>query len=403
MSDAPITETETNPDSAMSSGKEDKCTRCVINYQLTETDTLVSGHPNLCPVTALTSVDVSSGQTTGRYSELPSPDETKSSQNDGKVEEMKIRETSLTLQPVDVFSPKPSPRLKKHKKAMAETASHKIGYSLKQDESIVINNTLNDCKTNSYQKDCEIQNLQNCVKLEKMNFIECSKEKESIEDLVRSQLNELKQIKVDLLKLLEEGNKTDAISIKEAESKVVDKLRKDLRKKSCLLRDAQLYISKLEKRKDVKPEINMLKDKIESLEDEKRYLTKVKREFEDDLTEIRLEKENFVQRERLMEKKYKEKAEENLTLTQQLIENEESIEEIMSKYKSVINSISKYQKTIEDQSEELGKLSMQNKKLEEDLETCTSGRNNSTTNWRKSLELEKITRIKVCSYLILEF
>ena len=96
-----------------------------------------------------------------------------------------------------------------------------------------------------------------------------------------------------------------------------------------------------------------------------------------------------------MEKKYKEKAEENLALTQQLSENEESIEEIMNKYKSVINSISKYQKTIEDQSEELGKLSIQNKKLEEDLDHYISGSNNSTSNWRKSLELEKVTRIKV--------
>ena len=72
----------------------------------------------------------------------------------------------------------------------------------------------------------------------------------------------------------------------------MDKLRKDLRKKSCLLKDAQVYISKLERRRDLKPEVNLLKDKIESLEDEKRYLTKVKRELEDDLVEIKLEKDN---------------------------------------------------------------------------------------------------------------
>ena len=325
---------------------------------------------------------MTSEQTTGCHSELPIP-ESKSIQNDGMVT------PNEEIEPVDVFCPKPSPRLKKHKKGLAEAASHKISFSLKQEEPININ-------TECHQKDCETLKFQNNVKLEKIHFNECSKEKESIKDLVKSQLYELKQIKADLLKLLEEGNKTDATLNRET---VVDKLRKDLRKKSCLLKDAQLYISKLEKRKDVKPEINLLKDKIESLEDEKRYLMKVKREFEDDLIEIRLEKENCVQREMLMEKKYREKAEENLTLTQQLIENEESIEEIMSKYKSVINSISKYQKTIEDQSEELGKLSMQNKKLEEDLETCISGSNNSTSNWRKSLELEKVTRIKVCSII----
>ena len=300
----------------------------------------------------------------------------------------------MPLKQVDVFCPKPSPRLKKHKKAITESVHLKINDSHEQDE--FLNNNLNDCMTKCHQKDCKIQNLQNRnnINLEKLNSNECSMEKENIQDLVKSQVHELKQIKVDLLKLAEEGNKTDT-SIKETESKVVDKLRKDLRKKSCLLKDAQLYISKIERKKVIKPEVNLLKDKIESLEDEKRYLTKVKRELEDDLAEVKLEKENITKRELLMEKSYKEKAEENLKLNQQLSENEESIEEIMCKYKNVIKSISKYQQTIEDQSEELSKLFIQNKKLEEDLENCISGNSNSSSNWRKSLELEKVTRIRV--------
>ena len=83
-------------------------------------------------------------------------------------EEMKMRETSIYLEPVDVFCPKPSPRLKKHKKGIAETESHNISCSLKQEEPIN-NNTLNDYRTNCHQKDCEILNLQNNVKLEKNN------------------------------------------------------------------------------------------------------------------------------------------------------------------------------------------------------------------------------------------
>ena len=336
----------------------------------------MDGHPILSPVNASKPEEVTAEQTVGSKSELSHVETSQTSK--------------ASAESVDVFCPKPSPRLKKNRKAKTETATHKMNHSHEQDVSL--NNTLNDYKTKCHQKDCEIENLQNSVKLEKMTVNECFIEKENIKDLVRSQLNELKQIKVDLLKLSEEESKT---SIKETESKVVDKLRKDLRKKSCLLKDAQVYISKLERRKDLKPEVNLLKDKIESLEDEKRYLMKVKRELEDDLVEIKLEKENIAKREQLMERKYKEKAEENLALTQQLSENEESIEEIMGKYKSVINSISKYQKTIEDQSEELGKLCIQNKKLEEDLDNYISGSNNSSSNWRKSLELEKVTRIKV--------
>ena len=303
----------------------------------------------------------------------------------------------VPLEQVDVFCPKPSPRLKKHKKTITESSHLKINNSHEQDESF--NNNKNNCMNKFYQKDCRIENLQNNgnVNLEELKLNECSIEKDNIQHLVKSQVLELKQIKGDLLKLAEEGNKADT-SIKETESKVVDKLRKDLRKKSCLLKDAQLYISKLERKKAIKPEVNLLRDKIESLEDEKRYLTKVKRELEDDLAEVKLEKENIAKRELLMEKRYKEKAEENLTLNQQLSENEESIEEIMFKYKSVITSISKYQQTIEDQSEELSKLCTRNKKLEEDFENCISGNSNSSSNWRKSLELEKVTRIRVINY-----
>ena len=142
-------------------------------------------------------------------------------------------------------------------------------------------------------------------------------EKESIKDLVRRQLKELKQIKDDLLKLSDEGNKHKATTKETDSNKIVEKLKKDLKKKSCLLKDAQLYISKLEKRKDFKTEINLLKDKIDSLEDERRYLKKAKGELEDDLEELRLEKENIEKRVTLTEKKYREKEEENLTLTQE--------------------------------------------------------------------------------------
>ena len=47
-------------------------------------------------------------------------------------------------------------------------------------------------------------------------------------------------------------------------------------------------------------------------------------------------------------------------------------------------------------------LSLQNKKLRDDLNSNVAGEKDTVTNWRKSLELEKVTRLKVkVLYLII--
>ena len=76
--------------------------------------------------------------------------------------------------------------------------------------------------------------------------------------------------------------------------KLIQKLRRDLKKTSCLLKDAQFYISKLEKKRDSKCEINKLKDKIESLEDEKHLLNKIKKDLQIELKEIKIGKNCFL-------------------------------------------------------------------------------------------------------------
>ena len=46
-------------------------------------------------------------------------------------------------------------------------------------------------------------------------------------------------------------------------------------------------------------------------------------------------------------------------------------------------------------TEELQILSLQNKKLKDDLNSNVAGEKDTVSNWRKSLELEKVTRLKV--------
>ena len=122
-------------------------------------------------------------------------------------------------------------------------------------------------------------------------------EKDSFEQVIREQVQELKLVKSDLRNMYtsEQSCKTEECKTEIADSKqesdqdkLIQKLKSDLKKKSCLLKDAQFYISKLEKKIDSKCEINKLKDKIERLEDEKHLLNKVKKDLEIELGEIQI-------------------------------------------------------------------------------------------------------------------
>ena len=52
-------------------------------------------------------------------------------------------------------------------------------------------------------------------------------------------------------------------------------------------------------------------------------------------------KKNYEKREKILERKYKDKMDENLSLSNQLIENEENFDDMILKYKTSINSIRK--------------------------------------------------------------
>ena len=254
----------------------------------------------------------------------------------------------------DIFHPVPSPRLKKKRRNI----------SMKQDISECLTveglkNNINECKSRCHAKDIEIETLQKSLKSEQENFNVCVNEKDSLRTMIKSQIEELKLIKEELLlfQKLKEGkqNSTDdgQSGIQSIQSsyenlkfdtdhdKLIEKLRRDLKKKGCLLKDAQLYISKLERKKENKSELNKLRDKIENLEDEKHHLLKLKKELLLDLEEVKLEKKNCEKREKILERKYKDKMDENLSLSNQLIENEENFDDMILKYKTSINSIRK--------------------------------------------------------------
>ena len=67
-----------------------------------------------------------------------------------------------------------------------------------------------------------------------------------------------------------------------------------------------------------------------------------------DLDEKILDQENYKKRELYTERKYRKIKEENIELSNKLLENEEDLEAIMEKYKAAVDLVSKYQLTIEE-------------------------------------------------------
>ena len=189
----------------------------------------------------------------------------------------------ISLQPI------PSPRLRKRKRnsVLLKQANERIEE---------LTSEITKYKKSFTTKVEEINYLENCLTEKNSHLQSCVKERNSLENTVKEQVKEIKLVKSELMNIYntqqlgktEEDCRTDIADPKQDadQEKLIQKLRKDLKKKSCLLKDAQFYISKLEKKRDSKLEINKLKDKIDNLEDEKHLLNKIKKDLQIELEEI---------------------------------------------------------------------------------------------------------------------
>jgi len=128
--------------------------------------------------------------------------------------------------------------------------------------------------------------------------------------------------------------------------KTIEKLRREVRSKISLVKEIQVKLLTLEK--SSKKSNMQLRENIEDLQDENRKLMRLQNDLRLDLDEKILDQENYKKRELYTERKYRKIKEENIELSNKLLENEEDLEAIMEKYKAAVDLVSKYQLTIEE-------------------------------------------------------
>merc|ERR1711994_136946 len=185
------------------------------------------------------------------------------------------------------------------------------------------------------EKDCEISILK--------------QERSKIKEIVRTEIAEIRDIKNALSNLTFNSSSSNEVDLKQVigkKDKTIEKLRREVRSKLSLVKEIQVKLLTLEK--SSKKSNMQLRENTEDLQDENRKLMRLQNDLRLDLDEKILDQENYKKRELYTERKYRKIKEENIELSNKLLENEEDLEAIMEKYKAAVDLVSKYQLTIEE-------------------------------------------------------
>ena len=218
-----------------------------------------------------------------------------------------------------------------------------------KDDVISLVNFKQDSDSKEISKQEEILKQQHSSK-ETGITIEDIQDKKDLVEKIKILEMELVQIQEEKCLLQEENTHISRrLSSLQNKDELITKLKIDLKKRGVLLKDAQAYIDVLQKQNDNKT-LRQMKTQIEDLESEKNTMSRQKKHLEYELEEIRGALEDIVKKNQDLEKRFIEASKENNELTDKIFENEEEIQEIMKKYKNSVASITSDQITLQAQS-----------------------------------------------------
>ena len=200
-----------------------------------------------------------------------------------------------------------------------------------------------------------------------------------IDDIENNRINFLKRINVledqlaceyeERFRVLRERhqleNKVSELENDNEKDEIINKLKTDLRKRGILLKDAQNLVDKLQQENSKKLMVKQLKNQIEDLEYENIAAVRGRKNAELELEEMKLQLEDINKTKVKLEDKYFATIRENASLSTQILENEEELQEMLKKYKSSVAAISTDQITLQDQAMTIIELENENDKLEE--------------------------------------
>ena len=108
-----------------------------------------------------------------------------------------------------------------------------------------------------------------------------------------------------------------------------------------------------------------MRDQIEDLEGENLSLSRAKKNLENDLEEIKSQLDDMSKSKKRVEEKYLIAMKENSSLSNQLEDTEEELQELLKKYKASVTTISTDQIMVQEQSFTIIELEHENERLKE--------------------------------------
>ena len=205
----------------------------------------------------------------------------------------------------------------------------------------------------------EVQSLNDDIENNRTNFV---KRINVLEDQLACEHEERFRVLREKHQL---ENKVSELENDNEKDEMINKLKADLRKRGILLKDAQNLVDKLQQENSKKLMVKQLKNQIEDLEYENIAAVRGRKNAELELEEMKLQLEDITKTKVKLEDKYFATIRENASLSTQILENEEELQEMLKKYKSSVAAISTDQITLQDQAMTIIELENENDKLEE--------------------------------------
>ena len=217
----------------------------------------------------------------------------------------------------------------------------------------------------SNQHKGEVQTLIDDIENNRTNYV---KKINSLEDQLSCEHEERFKVLREKHQL---ENRISELENDSEKDEMINKLKADLRKRGILLKDAQNLVDKLQQENSKKLMVKQLKNQIEDLEYETIGAVRAKKNAELELDEVKLQLEDMTQAKVKLEDKYFATIRENASLSTQILENEEELQEILKKYKSSVAAMSTDQITLQDQAITIIDLENENEKLKEKVSEMT--------------------------------
>ena len=153
--------------------------------------------------------------------------------------------------------------------------------------------------------------------------------------------------------------------LEEAHVTEVNKMRTEMKRKTVLLRDAQVVLDRLQSEGGKSQVVKQLKTQLDDAEHARTAALRAKRHAELEVEDLQQQLEGVSKARSKLEEKFSLVIRENAELASRLQDGEEETAEVMRKYRASVAAMGTDQITLQDQAAQIQELELERGKLKE--------------------------------------